>query len=37
MHFRPAELPILQTLGIKADAGAIPEDQLDPVRFARKT
>lgn len=43
MHFRPAELPILQTLGIEADAGAIPEDQLDPisltrsVRFARKT
>lgn len=38
LHFRPTELAILQALGIKADAGAVPEDQLDPIRaLGRKT
>lgn len=32
LHFRPAERAILQPLRIKADAGAVPEDQLDPIR-----
>jgi uncharacterized protein (DUF58 family) len=32
LHLRPAELAILQPLRIEAHAGAVPEDQLDPIR-----
>lgn len=33
LHSRPIELAILKSLGNQAHAAAIPEDQLDPVRF----
>lgn len=35
LHLRTAALAIFQPLGTKAAAGAIPEDQLDPVRPLR--